>query len=83
MRYESKHHEAKVSAQASRNRINVCYSMAIRTQLQLNYRFSVGQDIEFLHKSRTQTITIDEILKNSHVSVVLPSNIVNPIEEIE
>jgi len=39
MRYESKHRVAKIAARSSANRINICKSLAIKNQLQLNHLF--------------------------------------------
>ncbi|KYN00712.1 hypothetical protein ALC62_08504 [Cyphomyrmex costatus] len=39
MRFESKHHERKITSRASINRINVCHTIAIKNQLRLNYTF--------------------------------------------
>jgi len=37
MRYESKHRVAKIAARSLANRINICKSLAIKNQLQLNH----------------------------------------------
>lgn len=39
MRYESKHRISKIAARSSANRINICKSLAIKNQLQLNHLF--------------------------------------------
>lgn len=39
MRYESKHRTLKIAARSSMNRINICRTLAIKNQLQLNHLF--------------------------------------------
>lgn len=39
MRFEGKHFSGKLVAKASRNRTNVCHSIALKEQYTLNYRF--------------------------------------------
>lgn len=39
MRFESRHQDGKTISQNSLCRINVCHTIAIKSQLKLNYRF--------------------------------------------
>lgn len=43
MRYEAKHRISKISARSSFNRRNICMTLAIRHQLQLNEMFTKGK----------------------------------------
>jgi len=50
MRFEAKHRLSKISANTSSNRRNICKTLAIKHQLQLNNLFlkgTLGDDIEF------------------------------------
>lgn len=39
MRFESKHREGKIIAYSAVHRVNICYTIALRHQLKLNYQF--------------------------------------------
>lgn len=42
MRFEAKHQVSKIAARASKNRLNITKTLALRNQLSLNYRFMKG-----------------------------------------
>lgn len=64
MRYEAKHRISKISANTSSNRRNICKTLAIKHQLQLNYIFlkgTLGKNIEL--GPPQSIVNIDNVIK--------------------
>lgn len=62
MRFESKHHEGKVISYSAISRVNVCYTIALRNQLKLHYRFMKGKTSDpMLTLSSTKAGIIENI----------------------
>lgn len=64
MRYEAKHRISKISANTSSNRRNICKTLAIKHQLQLNYLFlkgTIGKNIKM--GPPNSILDVDSIIK--------------------
>lgn len=68
MRYEAKHRLLKISANTSSNRRNICKTLAIKHQLQLNYLFlsgTLGKNIKL--GPPQSVVNIDSIIKEIQI----------------
>lgn len=62
MRYESKHRTLKIAARSSMNRINICKSLAIKNQLQLNHLFLENRlPHNFQYSSKIKKIDLPQL----------------------
>lgn len=61
MRFEAKHSEGKKISNSTTSRVNVCKTIAIRSQLMLNYRFLSFSEYERISVALKKEILITEI----------------------
>ncbi|XP_044011924.1 uncharacterized protein LOC122854951 isoform X1 [Aphidius gifuensis] len=63
IRFEAKHRDGKRTSAVAISRLNVCKTIAIKHQLQLNYRFLMNESCKMLiyNKNLVRTFLIDEI----------------------
>lgn len=72
IRFEAKHKQLKETAKSVSSRTNSAYTLALKHQLQLNYRFILGKGFEKrlewgvrLHKSLTDVECYTDFKKHS------------------
>lgn len=74
MRYEAKHRISKISANSSSNRRNICKTLAIKHQLQLNYLFLKGSIGEIIKVGPPQSILdVDSIINEIKIYTKIES----------
>lgn len=78
MRFEAKHQIAKIAARASRNRMNISKTLALRNQLYLNYRFLHGNSIKnFLRTGKSTLLHPNSHLANKLFEKIKSRNDIN------
>lgn len=73
MRFEAKHRISKISANTSSNRRNICKTLAIKHQLQLNYMFLKGtlnNEIEIGPSILINNIEVEEIKRYMQIDTI-------------
>lgn len=73
MRFEAKHRISKISANTSSNRRNICKTLAIKHQLQLNYMFlknTLNDEIELGPSVLINDIEVEEIQKYMQIQSI-------------
>ncbi|XP_044013988.1 uncharacterized protein LOC122856376 [Aphidius gifuensis] len=79
MRYEAKHREAKITSRTAISRVNICKTIAIKHQLQLNYRFLLNDtSLEFNYdKNSIKDFNVNDLEAAFELKKILPQSILN------